>query len=183
MSPDWHSDEHAEPGVPAMTPSQRIKVAVVGGGSTYTPELADGIARLSEQLDVEELALTDPAAERLAVVSGVSQRILARHGYRGRVTSTTNADEALADASVVLIQLRVGGQAARAVDEAFPLQCGCVGQESTGPGGSQRPCGRCRSSETSPTGYRGSPPRTPGLSISPTRWASSPGPCWTPVTE
>jgi 6-phospho-beta-glucosidase len=135
MAWDWHSDDHAELGVPAVTPSRRIKVAVVGGGSTYTPELADGIARLPEQLDVEELALTDPAAERLAVVSGVSQRILARQGFRGRVTSTTNPDEALADASVVLLQLRVGGQAARAVDEAFPLQCGCVGQETTGAGG------------------------------------------------
>jgi 6-phospho-beta-glucosidase len=134
-APTWHSDDHAELGVPAVTPSRRIKVAVVGGGSTYTPELADGIARLAEQLDVEELALTDPAAERLAVVSGVSQRILARQGFQGRVTSTTNSDQAITDASVVLIQLRVGGQAARSVDEAFPLQCGCVGQETTGAGG------------------------------------------------
>jgi 6-phospho-beta-glucosidase len=118
-----------------VAPSRRIKVAVVGGGSTYTPELVDGIARLGEQLGVEELALTDPAAERLDVVSGVSQRILARQGHPGRVTSTTNCDAAVQDASVVLIQLRVGGQAARAVDEAFPLQCGCVGQETTGAGG------------------------------------------------
>ena len=124
-----------EGAVPAVTPSRRIKMAVVGGGSTYTPELVDGIGRLGEQLGVEELALTDPAAERLAVVSGVSQRILAKLGHAGKVTSTTNRDAAIADASVVLIQLRVGGQAARAVDEAFPLQCGCVGQETTGAGG------------------------------------------------
>ena len=132
---NWHSDQHAEVGVPAVTPSRRIKVAVVGGGSTYTPELVDGIARLGEQLGVEELALTDPAAERLAVVSGVSQRIFAKQGHPGRVTATTNCDAAVADASVVLFQLRVGGQAARAMDEAFPLQCGCVGQETTGAGG------------------------------------------------
>jgi 6-phospho-beta-glucosidase len=118
-----------------MTPRQRVKVAVVGGGSTYTPELVDGIARLGDQLGVEELALTDPAAERLAVVSGVSQRIFAKQGYPGKITSTTDGDAAVADASVVLIQLRVGGQAARAVDETLPLQCGCVGQETTGAGG------------------------------------------------
>jgi 6-phospho-beta-glucosidase len=135
IDPDWHSDDHAEPEVPAVTPSRRIKVAVVGGGSTYTPELADGLARLAEQLDIAELALTDPAAERLRLVSGVSQRILTQQGHQARVTSTTNSDEAVADASVVLIQLRVGGQTARAVDETFPLQCGCVGQETTGAGG------------------------------------------------
>ena len=118
-----------------MTPARRIKVAVVGGGSTYTPELVDGIARLGNQLGVEELALTDPAAERLALVSGISERILAEQGYPGRITSTTELDAAITDASVVLIQLRVGGQAARAVDEAFPLHCGCVGQETTGAGG------------------------------------------------
>jgi 6-phospho-beta-glucosidase len=118
-----------------MTPSGRIKVAVVGGGSTYTPELVDGIARLGDQLGVEELSLTDPAAERLSLVSGVSQRILAKHGYSGKITSSTDRDAAITDASVVLIQLRVGGQAARAVDESFPLQCGCVGQETTGAGG------------------------------------------------
>ena len=124
-----------ESGAPAVTPSRRIKVAVVGGGSTYTPELVDGISRLGDQLGVEELALTDPAAERLAVVSGVAQRILAKQGHPGRVTSTVDLDAAVEDAAVVLIQLRVGGQAARAVDEAFPLQCGCVGQETTGAGG------------------------------------------------
>jgi len=116
-------------------PSRRIKVAVVGGGSTYTPELVDGIARLGDQLGVEELALTDPAAERLAVVSGVSQRILAKQGHPGKIVSSTDLDTAVADATVVLIQLRVGGQAARAMDEAFPLRCGCVGQETTGAGG------------------------------------------------
>jgi 6-phospho-beta-glucosidase len=122
-------------GVLAVTASRRIKVAVVGGGSTYTPELVDGIARLGDQLGIEELALTDPAAERLALVGGVSQRILAKQGYPGRISSTTNRDEAVADASIVLIQLRVGGQAARAVDETFPLQCGCLGQETTRAGG------------------------------------------------
>jgi 6-phospho-beta-glucosidase len=112
-----------------------MKVAVVGGGSTYTPELVDGIARLQHLIDVDELVLTDPAMERLALVGGISQRIFARYQSSGRVTFTTDLDRALADASVVLIQLRVGGQAARALDETLPLKYGCVGQETTGAGG------------------------------------------------
>ena len=112
-----------------------MKVAVVGGGSTYTPELADGFARLRDVLAVEELALVDPAQERLALVAGLCARIFARHGHPGRVTATSNLRRAVDGADVVLLQLRVGGQAARAVDETLPLECGCVGQETTGAGG------------------------------------------------
>ena len=112
-----------------------MKVAVVGGGSTYTPELVDGFARLRHLLPVEELVLTDPNQERLDLVGGVSERILARQGHPGRLVRTTDLDQALDGASVVLLQLRVGGQDARNVDETLPLQCGCVGQETTGAGG------------------------------------------------
>ena len=112
-----------------------MKVAVVGGGSTYTPELADGFARLQHLLPVEELVLTDPDGERLELVGGVSGRILARQGHPGRLVRTTDLDRALDGASVVLLQLRVGGQSARNVDETLPLECGCVGQETTGAGG------------------------------------------------
>ena len=112
-----------------------MKVAVVGGGSTYTPELVDGLARLQHLVTVDELVLTDPAEERLSLVGGISQRIFAKYGHPGTITLTTDLDRAVAEAAVVLIQLRVGGQAARLVDETLPLQCGCVGQETTGAGG------------------------------------------------
>jgi 6-phospho-beta-glucosidase len=112
-----------------------MKVAVVGGGSTYTPELVDGFARLRHLLPVEELVLTDPNQERLDLVGGVSARILAKQGHPGRLVRTTDLDQALDGASVVLLQLRVGGQDARNVDETLPLECGCVGQETTGAGG------------------------------------------------
>ena len=112
-----------------------MKVAVVGGGSTYTPELVDGIARFKQLLSVDDLVLVDPAEERLALVAGISQRIFAKFGYSGEITFTTDLDRAVSDAAVVLLQLRVGGQAARAVDESLPLRCGCVGQETTGAGG------------------------------------------------
>jgi 6-phospho-beta-glucosidase len=112
-----------------------MKVTVVGGGSTYTPELVDGIARLKHLFSVDDLVLVDPAEERLALVAGISQRIFATFGYSGEITFTTDLDRAVSDAAVVLLQLRVGGQAARAVDESLPLTCGCVGQETTGAGG------------------------------------------------
>jgi 6-phospho-beta-glucosidase len=112
-----------------------MKVAVVGGASTYTPELVDGIARLRALLPVDELVLTDPAADRLALVAGVSERILGSYAHPCRISATPDLDAAVADASLVLIQLRVGGQAARAVDETLPLECGCIGQETTGAGG------------------------------------------------
>ncbi len=112
-----------------------MKLAVVGGGSTYTPELVDGLGRLRDVLPVDELVLVDPDVRRLELVAGVSRRILARLGHPGRLTTTTELDPALDGVDAVLLQLRVGGQAARQRDETWPLECGCVGQETTGAGG------------------------------------------------
>ncbi|HST80288.1 MAG TPA: 6-phospho-beta-glucosidase [Kineosporiaceae bacterium] len=111
-----------------------MKLAVIGGGSTYTPELIDGIARTA-QLGVDELVLMDPAGDRLALIGGLAQRMLDREGHPATLRTTTDLDRAVDGADVVLIQLRVGGQAARRVDETFPLPCGCIGQETTGAGG------------------------------------------------
>ncbi|MET7400828.1 6-phospho-beta-glucosidase [Dactylosporangium sp. NPDC005572] len=110
-----------------------MKIAVVGGGSTYTPELIDGFARLAPF--ASEIVLLDPAAERLAVVGAFAQRLLRTHGSAATLRWTSDVDDALAGAATVVIQLRVGGQAARISDETFPLGCGCVGQETTGAGG------------------------------------------------
>ncbi len=112
-----------------------MKVAVVGGGSTYTPELVDGFARLRDQLPISELVLTDPATDRLALVGGLAQRMFARTGHPGTVRYTGSLVDAVEGADVVLLQLRVGGQAARQIDETVPLKCDCVGQETTGWGG------------------------------------------------
>ena len=112
-----------------------MKLAVVGGGSTYTPELVDGLARLGDELAVAELVLLDPDSERLDVVGAFAQRILDERGAATRLTLTTDRDAAVDGASAVLLQLRVGGQRARAGDESFPLACDCVGQETTGAGG------------------------------------------------
>ncbi|MFF4328509.1 6-phospho-beta-glucosidase [Streptomyces sp. NPDC001591] len=112
-----------------------MKLTVVGGGSTYTPELVDGFARLRDALPVTELVLVDPAAERLELVGGLARRIFARQGHPGRITTTADLEAGVARADAVLLQLRVGGQAARLQDETWPLECGCVGQETTGAGG------------------------------------------------
>src|SRR3954449_5226258 len=112
-----------------------MKLTVVGGGSTYTPELIDGFARLRDTLPVEELVLVDPAAERLELVGGLARRIFAKQGHPGRITTTDDLDAGVDGADAVLLQLRVGGQAARNEDETWPLECGCVGQETTGAGG------------------------------------------------
>jgi 6-phospho-beta-glucosidase len=111
-----------------------VKLAVVGGGSTYTPELVDGFAR-RPALPLDELVLHDVDAERLEVVGGLAGRILAEQGFAGRLETTTDLDAAVAGAGVVIVQLRVGGQRARLVDETLPLEFGCIGQETTGPGG------------------------------------------------
>jgi 6-phospho-beta-glucosidase len=112
-----------------------MKLAVVGGGSTYTPELVAGLARERERLDLRELVLHDIDADRREVVGGLARRMLDAAGYTGSLSVTDDLDVALDRASFVLIQLRVGGQAARLSDETIPLACGCIGQETTGAGG------------------------------------------------
>lgn len=112
-----------------------MKLTVVGGGSTYTPELIDGFARLRDTLPIEELVLVDPATDRLDLIGALARRIFARQGHPGRIVTTSDLDEAVEGADAVLLQLRVGGQAAREQDETWPLECGCVGQETTGAGG------------------------------------------------
>ena len=112
-----------------------MKIAVIGGGSTYTPELIEGFARRRDVLSVHELVLHDIAADRLAVVGGLASRILAGQGFGGRLVTTTSLDEAVDAADAVLVQLRVGGQQARLVDETLPGRFGLLGQETTGPGG------------------------------------------------
>jgi 6-phospho-beta-glucosidase len=112
-----------------------VKIAVIGGGSTYTPELIEGFARRTDVLPVDELVLHDISAERLRIVGGLAGRILKRQGFPGRLVTTTRLDDAVDGAAAVLVQLRVGGQQARLVDETLPGKYGLVGQETTGAGG------------------------------------------------
>jgi 6-phospho-beta-glucosidase len=108
-----------------------MKVAVIGAGSTYTPELVSGLS----DVPLDELALYDIEAARLDVVGGLARRMLRRQGFGGELEVTGELERALEGADFVLVQIRVGGQAARLKDETVPLACGCIGQETTGAGG------------------------------------------------
>ncbi len=112
-----------------------MKIAVIGAGSTYTPELVEGVVRLREALPISEIALQDTDPARLDIVGSAAVHILRAQGWDGEVTTTTDLDRAVDSATAVLLQIRVGGQAARYLDETLPLACGCVGQETTGAGG------------------------------------------------
>jgi 6-phospho-beta-glucosidase len=112
-----------------------MKLAVIGAGSTYTPELVSGLMRERDRLAIDELVLHDIDRERLDVVGGMALRMLSRQGYAGEVQLCHELDVALEGANAVLLQIRVGGQAARLHDETTPALCGCIGQETTGAGG------------------------------------------------
>ena len=111
------------------------KITVVGGGSTYTPELVEGFVNRADRLPIDELVLLDTDPDRLEVVGGLAQRMLDRLDWVGRLRLSGDRDAALDGADFVLFQLRVGGQAARLIDETIPLQFGVIGQETTGAGG------------------------------------------------
>ena len=111
-----------------------MKIAIVGAGSTYTPELIEGLIRRPE-LAVDEVVMHDLDAERLEVVGGLADRMAEEARWRGRLVATTDRRAAVEGADAVLLQLRVGGQAARLKDETLPLPFDCIGQETTGPGG------------------------------------------------
>lgn len=111
-----------------------MKVAVVGGGSTYTPELIEGLVRRPE-MPIAEVVLHDVDQARLDVVGALAQRMVHAAGWAGKLRTTLDVDEAVTDADAVLLQLRVGGQAARYRDETIPLKYGSLGQETTGAGG------------------------------------------------
>jgi 6-phospho-beta-glucosidase len=95
----------------------------------------EGIGARQQRLPVDELVLMDVDPERLHVIGGLAQRMLSRAGWSGRLVTTEDADRAIDGADFVIVQLRVGGQRARLLDETIPLRFGCIGQETTGPGG------------------------------------------------
>ena len=111
-----------------------MKLAVVGAGSTYTPELAFELTG-DDPPGVTTLTLHDIDAERLKVVGGFVGRILAAADSSIELEMTTDLDDALRGAAFTITQVRVGGQAARHLDETIPLAFDCIGQETTGPGG------------------------------------------------
>lgn len=112
-----------------------MKVAVIGGGSTYTPELIDGFLARTDTFPLEELRLMDIDQERLAIVGGFAQRMVEARSAPFKVVLTTDRAAAVAGASYVTTQLRVGQMTARREDEYLGKRHGLIGQETTGVGG------------------------------------------------
>jgi len=112
-----------------------MKVTVIGGGSTYTPELVKGFLDRVDSFPIDELCLMDINQERLDVVGNFAIRMVAAKGAPFKVSLSTNQKEAIRGASYVTTQLRVGMMEARREDEYLGLRHGLIGQETTGVGG------------------------------------------------
>ncbi len=112
-----------------------LKITVIGAGSTYTPELVNGFLARMERLPLSELCLMDIDAERLKIVGGFARRMVAAKGDPFPVVLSTDQRQAIAGASYVITQLRVGQMPARVADEYLGRRHGLIGQETTGIGG------------------------------------------------
>jgi 6-phospho-beta-glucosidase len=112
-----------------------LKVAVIGGGSTYTPELVNGFLARVAAFPLDELWLMDIDEERLDIVGSFAQRMVAAKGSPFKVILSTRQRESVRDADYVTTQLRVGHMEARRRDEYLGLRHGLIGQETTGVGG------------------------------------------------
>ncbi|MCL2604025.1 MAG: 6-phospho-beta-glucosidase [Defluviitaleaceae bacterium] len=114
---------------------RKLKAAVIGAGSTYTPELIDGFLKRKDRLDVESLYMMDIDARKNAIVSGFAERMIKKSGLNTRLVITDDLENALDGADYVIAQVRVGKLPARVLDEKIPLKHGLIGQETTGVGG------------------------------------------------
>jgi 6-phospho-beta-glucosidase len=112
-----------------------MKVAIIGGGSTYTPELVNGFLERVGEFPLKELWLMDIDEQRLNIVGGFAQRMVQAKGSPFSVVLSTNQREAITDAQYVTTQLRVGQMPARREDEYLGQKHGLIGQETTGVGG------------------------------------------------
>ncbi|MBV9281225.1 MAG: 6-phospho-beta-glucosidase [Chloroflexi bacterium] len=117
------------------TPLEALKICVIGAGSTYTPELVEGLIDRGDSLPLGELALVDINPERLEVLGQMARRMFRAAGREVLVTTSEDRRPAIDGADFVLNQIRVGGQAARIRDEKWGRRHGVIGQETTGPGG------------------------------------------------
>lgn len=111
-----------------------IVLCIVGAGGSYTPEIIEGVLE-RPGLAVSEISLTDSDPQRLAVMAGLARRMVEAAGRRIEVRESADLAQAARGADFVVTQIRVGGMAARQIDETIPLRYGVIGQETTGPGG------------------------------------------------
>ncbi|MGL6066478.1 MAG: 6-phospho-beta-glucosidase [Cetobacterium sp.] len=116
---------------------KKLKIATIGGGSSYTPEIIEGFIKRASELNIREIVLVDieEGKEKLEIVGNLARRMVKNAGLDWKVTLTLDRREALKDADFVTTQLRVGLLEARIKDERIPLSLGMIGQETNGVGG------------------------------------------------
>lgn len=117
--------------------AEGLKIATIGGGSSYTPELIEGFIKRASELPVREINLVDveEGKEKLEIVGNLARRMVEKAGLDIKINTTLDRRQAIKDADFVTTQFRVGGIDARIRDERIPLKYGVLGQETTGPGG------------------------------------------------
>jgi len=111
------------------------KAAIIGAGSTYTPELIEGFVERNDNLNFDSIVLMDINKKSLELVGGLAKRQLEKGGFKGEISLTEDRKKALDGASFVFAQVRPGGMEGRIRDEKIPLKYGLLGQETTGAGG------------------------------------------------
>ncbi|WP_252244451.1 MULTISPECIES: 6-phospho-beta-glucosidase [unclassified Clostridium] len=116
---------------------KKLKIAIIGGGSSYTPEIIEGFIKREGELPVKEIYLVDikDGEEKLNIVGNLAKRMIKKAGLDIKIILTLDRREALKDADFVTTQFRIGGLDARVRDERFPLKYDVLGQETVGPGG------------------------------------------------
>lgn len=119
-----------------------LKIVVIGAGSSYTPELMEGIIKRQREFPVRELWLVDieDGREKMAIIAGLTRRMLEKNGLDIPVYETLNRQAALKDADFVCSQFRAGCLEARISDERISLKYNMIGQETNGLGGFANAC-------------------------------------------
>lgn len=112
-----------------------MKICIIGAGSTYSPELIEGIIQRKDSLPLKELYLMDIDDRKLEIVGSLCERMIKASGMDTKVVLTKDLDASLKGADFVLAQIRVGKLFARILDEKIPLKYDLIGQETCGIGG------------------------------------------------
>ena len=119
-----------------------LKIVVIGGGSSYTPELIEGLLNRYHKMPVASLWLVDieEGKEKVEIIAGLARRMIAKAGLTIEVVATLDRESALRDADFVCSQFRAGCLDARISDERISLKYGLIGQETNGLGGFANAC-------------------------------------------
>lgn len=119
-----------------------LKIVVIGAGSSYTPELIEGLIQRQHELPLRELWLVDidDGREKMEIIAALTRRMLAKAGLEVRVETRLDREEALRGADYVCSQFRAGCLEARISDERISLKYGLIGQETNGLGGFANAC-------------------------------------------